>query len=121
MWRHRTRLPTRTVAHPRRQPLPRRDRNMSDQHTLPTGHVRHVATERFADRITGPEFDAWLASVKANVWDEAKREVAMIPCWVNPETGLHGFDLHNETEQGARMEVMRVLDNNPYRKEQTDE
>jgi len=63
----------------------------------------------------------WLASVKANVWDEAKREVAMIPCWVNPETGLHGFDLHNETEQGARMEVMRVLDNNPYRKEQTDE
>src|SRR5690625_4971284 len=23
MWRHRTRLPTRTVAHPRRQPIPR--------------------------------------------------------------------------------------------------
>src|SRR5690625_4747123 len=49
---------------------------MSDQHTLPTGHVRHVATERFADRITGPEFDAWLASVKAEAWDAAIAEAA---------------------------------------------
>lgn len=42
---------------------------MSD-YMLPTGHVRHAATEPYGTRITGPEFDTWLASVKAEAWDE---------------------------------------------------
>lgn len=76
---------------------------MSDQHTLPTGHVRHVATERFASRITGPEFDTWLASVKADAWDEA----------VEVLDQLHG-DL-----PGLDHIVQDLGDINPYREQET--
>ena len=76
---------------------------MSDNYTLPTGHVRHVATERFADRITGPEFDAWLATVKAEAWDEA----------VEVLDQLHG-DL-----PGLDHIVQDLGDINPYREQET--
>lgn len=55
---------------------------------------------------------------RAEGWEAARAEVRMIPCWFNTETGRGGFDLqHGEvaSEEGAWMEVTRVLSKNPYR------
>lgn len=51
-------------------------------------------------------------------WEEAKQEIRVIPCWYADEEH-QGFDLwENEEgeaqEGGARIEVMRVLNNNPF-------
>lgn len=76
----------------------------------------------------GKDFARWLAAHDAEVaqkaraegWEAARDEVRLIPCWFNPETGQGGFDLqHGEiaSEEGAWMEVTRVLSKNPYREE----
>lgn len=57
-------------------------------------------------------------------WDAARAEIHGIPHWANPETGQGGFDLqplgpNESSEEGAFMEVMRVLAKNPYRAKET--
>lgn len=58
-------------------------------------------------------------------WEEAKQEIRVIPCWYADEEH-QGFDLwENEEgeaqEGGARIEVMRVLNNNPYKEGYVEE
>lgn len=85
-------------------------------HVNPTVMVRNHMTE-----VLLPLFE----EAKALGWEEAKREVRGIPNWYADEEH-HGFDLwENEEgeaqEGGARIEVMRVLNNNPYKKGYVEE
>lgn len=65
------------------------------------------------------EFDRWLAQVEreaaARALAEIRREIRSIPHWWNSEEQRGGFDLQPlgpdaSSEEGAFMEVMRVLD-----------
>ena len=57
-------------------------------------------------------------------WSNARNSVSVIPYWfTDPEN--HGFDLWEDEngyaqESGARIEVMKVLDNNPYSDDYVD-
>ena len=92
----------------------------------PSGVTGDV-TEAYADGVA--EFNRWLVTRDAEVaqkaraegWDAARAEVRLIPCWFNSETGQGGFDLqHGEiaSEEGAWMEVTRVLGKNPYKEQE---
>ncbi len=58
-------------------------------------------------------------------WEEAHKDIRMIPCWY-ADKDHHGFDLWEDKdgvsqEQGARIEVMKILENNPFKtKEHND-
>ena len=73
-----------------------------------TAHRAHVAEV----------LDKHMREREAEAWDEAKRAVSGIPFWYAGRDH-HGFDLwENEDgiaqESGARIEVMKILDNNPF-------
>lgn len=51
-------------------------------------------------------------------WNAAKDEIRIIPCWYT-DSENHGFDLWEDEngyaqESGARIEVMKILNNNPF-------
>ena len=58
-------------------------------------------------------------------WEEAHKDIRMIPCWY-ADKDHHGFDLWEDKdgvaqESGARIEVMKILENNPFKtKEHND-
>lgn len=61
-----------------------------------------------------------LQTAKADGWDHAWQELRAIPHWYNREEQRGGFDLGTDglapaTEEGAYMEVKRVMDVNPYK------
>lgn len=75
--------------------------NSRDQHRA---HLAEVLDKHMQER-------------EAKAWDKAKRAVGGIPFWTDGTN--HGFDLwENEDgiaqESGARIEVMNILDNNPF-------
>lgn len=88
-------------------------------YTPETDEVRTVYLGYDAPYATG--FDRWLNEERAKAWDLARSEVRSIPSWYNPETGKGGFDLqplgpNASSEEGAWDAVMKILDDNPYRK-----
>ena len=113
---------------------------MSD-YTPTTEEVRHAHVGKQAvcvnhgDWITeeqwaefGAEFDRWfteeLRKAKAEAWEHARRELRAIPHWWNTENQHGEFDLQplgpdKTSEQGAFMHVKQIMDNNPYRREET--
>lgn len=57
-------------------------------------------------------------------WNNAREAVRMIPYWFT-DKDHHGFDLWEDEngyaqESGARIEVMKILDNNPYSDDYVD-
>lgn len=81
-----------------------------------------VDVHRREERLA--EFDRMIDSVRAEGWENAHREVSYIPCWIK-DWDDHGFDLWTDEngyaqESGARIEVMKVLRNNPYTEDYVD-
>lgn len=77
----------------------------------------------------GEKFDRWLAKHDAEVeraaaekaWDRLAGEIRGIPSWWNSDEQCGGFDLqplgsNASSEEGAYMEVRRVMTPNPYRR-----
>ncbi|KKI18732.1 MULTISPECIES: hypothetical protein [unclassified Leucobacter] len=91
---------------------------------LTRDEVVSLLGERIQNEAEVEEFLAQERRAAAEkAWDDARAAIRGIPHWANPETGQGGFDLQplgpNETsEEGAFMEVMRVLAENPYRAEE---
>lgn len=57
-------------------------------------------------------------------WNEAKGEIRGIPYWYT-DSETHGFDLWEDEngyaqESGARIEVMKILNNNPFSEDYVD-
>ena len=57
-------------------------------------------------------------------WNNAREAIRMIPCWIT-DKDHHGFDLWEDEngmaqESGARIEVMKILNNNPYSEDYVD-
>lgn len=79
-------------------------------------HPAAVTREHYADVLLPLIYEAMGVG-----WEEAKMGIRMIPSWyVGPDK--HGFDIWQDDlgiaqESGARITVMEILDNNPFRSE----
>lgn len=77
-------------------------------------HPADVARSHLAEKLL-PLFDEAMAAG----WEAARHEIKYLPCWYT-DKDHHGFDLWTDEngeaqESGARITVMEILDNNPYR------
>ena len=105
---------------------------MSD-YTPTTEEVRQAVNDRFVQTLgkasfTREQFGRWFAEeirkAKAEAWEHARQELRAIPHWWNTENQHGEFDLQplgpdKTSEQGAFMHVKQIMDNNPYRQEET--
>lgn len=82
--------------------------------------------QRFMDSFNyvDSESNKAVRNLRSQGWDNARDHIQGIPCWF-ADSEHHGFDLWDDEngvgqEKGARIEVMKILNNNPYSDDYVD-
>lgn len=82
--------------------------------------------KKIRNSISGEDFwtNQHIKYLKRDVWNKVRNEIRVLPCWYADEDN-HGFDFFtdeygNASEIGARIEVMKILNNNPYSDDYVD-